>query len=631
MTERKRKPNRETLLETTDTERNRSVQETENTTFSLDRTDESGGPATASSADNQPPETENDFGAGSADDAVIAIGNVLLNDSDPDGDALVVSEVDKRASKVGEPVAGNNGGYWIINSNGNAEFHPDGDFKFLSEGEEITETILYTVSDGKGGTEYGAAYVTLTGSNDAPVAVDDEYGVAEDSFFVALNLSGDKRLVGNDIEHDNGDVLNIVAVNGQALTGNSMTVEGSNGGLFQIYSDGRARLSAESGFDSLAVGESLVTSIEYTVEDSHGERSTATVDMVVTGTNDEVTTFDDEAVTDEATAVVIEVLENDVDIDNDELSVLSVDTTGLKGKVTINNDGTLSYDPDGQFDDLAEGETATETFTYVASDGNGSTSEATVEVLIEGINQPPAFNVDPVAGNDFGSGSEDDTVISLGNLLDNDTDANPGDTLEISKVERKASNVGQPVDGEFGGYWIVESDGTAEFHTEGDFDFLAVGEQVTEHLLYNVSDGNGGSDFGAAYVTIVGTNNGPVALDDEYLVREGSFFYALNIFGDKRLIANDVDADGDAVTIVEVNGQALSGNSITVSGSDGGTFQIYADGRARLGAENDFAYLNAGETAVSSVEYTVSDSHGARSTATVDMIVTGVGNDFMDA
>jgi VCBS repeat-containing protein len=58
----------------------------------------------------------------------------------------------------------------------------------------------------------------------------------------------------------------------------------------------------------------------------------------------------------------------------------------------LNVDGTVDYDPNGQFESLADGQTANDSFTYVVSDGNG-TGQATVDVTIAGENDAPAADV----------------------------------------------------------------------------------------------------------------------------------------------------------------------------------------------------------------------------------------------
>jgi hypothetical protein len=66
----------------------------------------------------------------------------------------------------------------------------------------------------------------------------------------------------------------------------------------------------------------------------------------------------DEATTDEDSAVVVNVLDNDT-----SQRVTDLDTSSTVGAVTANPDGTISYDPRGRFDDLGPTELATDTFT----------------------------------------------------------------------------------------------------------------------------------------------------------------------------------------------------------------------------------------------------------------------------
>jgi hypothetical protein len=52
--------------------------------------------------------------------------------------------------------------------------------------------------------------------------------------------------------------------------------------------------------------------------------------------------------------------------------------------VTINSDGTVSYDPRGSFDHLNAGESQQDLFRYRISDGHGGTDEAQVTVTVDG-------------------------------------------------------------------------------------------------------------------------------------------------------------------------------------------------------------------------------------------------------
>lgn len=91
------------------------------------------------------------------------------------------------------------------------------------------------------------------------------------------------------------------------------------------------------------------------------------------------------ASTDKNTAIDINVLAGASDPDGDAVLLVSVGTPGTKGNVSINPDGTIHYDPNGQFQSLAQGQTATDTFTYTVSDGY-FTATATVTVTINGVN-----------------------------------------------------------------------------------------------------------------------------------------------------------------------------------------------------------------------------------------------------
>jgi large repetitive protein len=69
---------------------------------------------------------------------------------------------------------------------------------------------------------------------------------------------------------------------------------------------------------------------------------------------------------------------------SDTLSIASLDDSGLRGTVVDNGDGTVTYNPNGAFDALNNGETAIDSFSYTISDGNGGTSTAAVSVTVEG-------------------------------------------------------------------------------------------------------------------------------------------------------------------------------------------------------------------------------------------------------
>lgn len=86
----------------------------------------------------------------------------------------------------------------------------------------------------------------------------------------------------------------------------------------------------------------------------------------------------------------IDVLANDMDIDRDGMTIVSV-SGGANGTSVATNGVTVSYDPGTAFQSLSEGMTATDSFVYTVEDGRGGSRTETVTVTIEGQNDAPEF------------------------------------------------------------------------------------------------------------------------------------------------------------------------------------------------------------------------------------------------
>ena len=105
-------------------------------------------------------------------------------------------------------------------------------------------------------------------------------------------------------------------------------------------------------------------------------------------------------------------LVNDSDAEGDALTVTAVSAESAHGAVlTLNTDGTISYDPTGAdaVQALAEGETLTDTFTYTVADGQGGESTATVSIVVQGRNEAPIFGT---AGDDILTGTAGDDILN---------------------------------------------------------------------------------------------------------------------------------------------------------------------------------------------------------------------------
>ncbi len=129
----------------------------------------------------------------------------------------------------------------------------------------------------------------------------------------------------------------------------------------------------------------------------------------------------DSVTVDEDNAVAIAVLNNDSDADGDPLTVDSF-AQGQNGTVT-NSNSVLTYTPKANFN-------GTDSFTYTISDGRGGLATATVNIVVNSVNDRP------VAENDSVS-TDEGVAVSL-NVLNNDDDVD-GDDLSLTGASDPAN------------------------------------------------------------------------------------------------------------------------------------------------------------------------------------------------
>ena len=112
---------------------------------------------------------------------------------------------------------------------------------------------------------------------------------------------------------------------------------------------------------------------------------------------------------------------------------------------------------------LAQGQTATDSFTVQVADSQGATSTQTINVTVSGTNDSPVANPDFAAvtasGVNPGNTPFVGTLAASGNVLTNDTDVDTIDTHSVTKVNGATGNVGQDVVGIYGTLHL-NSDGT---------------------------------------------------------------------------------------------------------------------------------------------------------------------------
>ncbi|MCA9198923.1 MAG: tandem-95 repeat protein [Planctomycetales bacterium] len=350
--------------------------------------------------DNLPPVAQDDHDNASFttdQDSPFTTGSVLSNDSDPDGDSITVVSYD----------ANDTLGIVTSNANGTFNYDPNGQFDSLPAGEFASDTFAYTITDGNGEFDSADVTVSVIGRNDNPYANDDDASLFEDTISVAVDLTS------NDTDVDIGDDVQIESVD---ISGTLGTVVLNPDGDSISY-------SPNEQFDYLSANDVATDSFTYTITDGNGGTATATVTLSIHGKNSAPNANDDLLdVSEDGPSVNLNLTANDSDPDlTDSLTIEYVETTFTLGTVTLNPDGvSINYDPNGQFEWLAVGESTSGVLTYTATDGNGLYDTATVTININGQNDNPTVTQLVSSNDDLNNGSPDGNVLIEGMFQDLD-------------------------------------------------------------------------------------------------------------------------------------------------------------------------------------------------------------------
>ncbi|HBC3423131.1 tandem-95 repeat protein, partial [Vibrio parahaemolyticus] len=280
----------------------------------------------------------------------------------------------------------------IDKGNGTLVDNGDGTWTFTPQIDDDTEvSFTFDIIDDEDLVVSGSANLDILPINDAPNAKNDVITTEEDTAVTIDVLVND-----SDVE---GDVLSI----------QSASVPSEQGSVDIV--DGKLVFTPAENFNGEATITYIVTDGDLTDE--------AKVTVTVTPVNDSPVAVDDTTSIQEDTAVTIDVLPNDSDVDGDKLSIQSASVPEAQGKVEI-VDGKLVFTPAENFNGHAE-------ITYTVTDGE-LTDEAKVTVTVNPVNDAPIIKVDAVESITEDAVNTDTVVASL-TVRDTDT---PEDQLTVS-------------------------------------------------------------------------------------------------------------------------------------------------------------------------------------------------------
>jgi VCBS repeat-containing protein len=140
----------------------------------------------------------------------------------------------------------------------------------------------------------------------------------------------------------------------------------------------------------------------------------------------------DKARTSEDSRTKINVLKNDRDRHRRSLKIVAVKDRRATGSVKIIRRGSrLRYDPDGGFEALAAGQTASDTFTYKVKNRRGKRDSARVTVKIKGADDPSTFSTSPPLYPEYSPAVSDYVTRCSGDPVEIEVNAGPGNEIAV--------------------------------------------------------------------------------------------------------------------------------------------------------------------------------------------------------
>jgi VCBS repeat-containing protein len=307
----------------------------------------------------------------------VAAPGVLGNDSDADGDPLTAAQV-----------TGPTNGALTLNADGSFDYTPNADFNG-------SDSFTYVANDGTDDSNVATVTITVNAINDPPVSDPNGPYTGSEGVAVTFDGSGSSDVDGTIVSYD------------------------------WDFGDGNTGNGVNPTHTYAAAGTYTVS---LTVTDDGGATDTASTTATISAVNDPPVAVDDAYATDEDVTLSVAapgVLANDSDADGDPLTAVLM-SGPVNGTLGLNADGSFDYTPNADFN-------GSDSFTYVANDGQADSNSATVTITVNAINDPPVA-VDDAASTPF------ETPVTI-DVLANDVDVD-GDSLTVNTFDATSANGG---------------------------------------------------------------------------------------------------------------------------------------------------------------------------------------------
>ncbi|MGB7401229.1 MAG: tandem-95 repeat protein [Arcobacter sp.] len=526
--------------------------------------------------------------------------DVLANDTDADSSDFTLNNVsistNTHSAGYDDSKVTTNASVSVVNNK--LVFNLGDEFDYLSTSETATVVVSYEMQDEGGLISTTTSTITITGTNDTPIAVADIATVTENGSLTIDVLAND-----TDIDSSN------FSLNSASISTNTHSTRYDDSSVTThatvLVVDNKLVFNQGDEFDYLSVGETATVVVSYEMQDEGGLSSTATSTITITGTND-------------APVAVADNLNNHyVDLSNTTTSNITVADSS-----TINLDRkdnfSISVSVEGADNEnsrnviFAKGDAfslrigpksnelifsmATEKYSVVEhSDGTIGFTTETINVGDVFFDTGITYNVNSVNNITFSYDGKNVTITNTdenGNTSSNSI-AYSGTVIDPDYLNNNLTIGNGPIisSGIAGETWDYESS------VDANIDNLSMIVENKEVLNTNFE--NGLTDSYGHTITL---GDGATL---EYQDKNEDTPLVIKA---ETLLANDTDIDGDTLSIISV--QASTHGTVALS-ADGSTITFTPD---------------TNYSGHASFTYTISDGNGTTSTASANFDITSVND-----
>jgi hypothetical protein len=450
----------------------------------------------------------------------IAAPGFLANDLDLEGEAITAVSIDDNVD------------------HGTLAAFPSGSFTYTPDlGFIGTDTFVYRMRDASNNVSDPVLVIieVLPAANRVPIGMTDAYAVLRDA---TLSIAA-PGFLGNDIDLD-GEVLTAVSVD-----------DNVDHGSLAAFPSGSFTYTPDPGFSG-------TDTFVYRIRDASNNISEpVTVTIDVYAGNRAPIGVDDAYAARIDTPLMIAApgfLANDVDLDGEAITAVSIDDNVDHGTLAAFPSGTFTYTPNPGF-------TGTDTFVYRMRDAS------------QNLSKPVTVVIEVFAAGDVPVGTPDHYIVASDRILSiaapgflaNDIDLN-GEALTAVSIDDNVDH------------------GILAAFPSGNFTYTPdPGYTGTDSFVYRMRDAsNNVSDPILVTIEVLpAANRVPIGTADLYSMLSDTTL----LIGAPGFLANDIDLDGEALTAVSVDDNVDYGS---LAAFPSGTFAYTPD--AGFAGTDSFTY-----------------------------------------